>query len=62
MAPLVTIAIVMVMAGVAFGAYLKICFAIRRDDRVRGSLRFEAPSKAAQSARDLTGISSSRWD
>jgi hypothetical protein len=62
MAALMTITIVAVVAGIVFGAYIKICFAIRREDRTKWSLRRDAPSHAAQSARDLVGISSSRWD
>lgn len=62
MAALITIAIVVAVAGIAFGAYLKVCFAIRRDDRRKWGLRRDAPNKSAQSARDLVGISSSRWD
>jgi len=61
MAALMTIAIVGAVAAVVFGAYVKICFAIRREDRTKWSLRRDAPSQAAQSARDLVGISSSRW-
>jgi hypothetical protein len=62
MAALITIAVVVAAAGVVCGAYLKICFAIRRDDRTRGSLRLNAPNQSAQSARTLVGINSSRWD
>lgn len=61
-ASLILIAIVVAVAGVLFGAFLKICFAIRREDRTKWSLRHDAPSQAAQSARDLVGISSSRWE
>jgi hypothetical protein len=62
MAALITIALVVAVAGVVGGAYLKICFAIRRDDRVKGALRRDAPNQSAQSARDFVGISSSKWD
>jgi hypothetical protein len=61
-ASLILIAVVVAVAGVLFGAFLKICFAIRRDDRTKWSLRRDAPDQAAQSARDLVGISSSRWE
>jgi hypothetical protein len=57
MAALITITIVVAVAGIAFGAYLKVCFAIRRDDRTKWALRQEAPNKSAQSARALVGIS-----
>jgi hypothetical protein len=62
MASLIIITLVLTVAGILFGAYIKICFAIRRDDRTKWSLRGDAPSQAAQSARDLVGISSSRWE
>jgi hypothetical protein len=62
MAALITIALVIAGAGVVFGAFLRICCAIRREDRTKWSLRRDAPSQAAQSARDLVGISSSRWE
>jgi hypothetical protein len=62
MAALITIAIVVVVAGIAFGAYLKVCFAIRRDDRRKWGLRRDAPDKSAQSARALVGINNSRWE
>jgi hypothetical protein len=62
MAALITIAIVTAMAGVLLGAYLKICGAIRREDRRKGSLRSDATSQSARSARSLVGISNSKWD
>jgi hypothetical protein len=62
MAGFVVLGIVMIIVGACVGAYFKLCFAIRREDRIRGSLRLDAPSHSAQSARDLVGISSSRWD
>ena len=62
MAALITISIIVAMAGVVFGAYLKICFAIRREDRKRGALRLDAPNRSARRSRDFVGISSSKWD
>jgi hypothetical protein len=62
MATLITVAIPTILAGVGLGALLKLSFAIRREDRNRGSLRFDAPDRSAQSARALVGITSSRWD
>jgi hypothetical protein len=59
-ASLVIIAVVLVLAFVLGGAYLAVCLAIRREDRVRGSLRYGAASQSAQSARTLVGLSSSR--
>jgi hypothetical protein len=61
MAALITIAIVVAVAGVVCGAYLKICFAIRRDDRRRGALRRDAPNQSAQSARAVVGMNSFGW-
>ena len=61
MATLVTIALVLVLAyGVLFGAFLVICAAIRREDRI-GTLAGRAPSWTAQSARSMTGWHRSRW-
>ncbi|HEX9041145.1 MAG TPA: hypothetical protein VF838_08960 [Trebonia sp.] len=62
MAALIIISIITAVAGVVFGAYLKICFAIQREDRRKGSLRLDAPSPSARNARNLVGISSSKWD
>lgn len=62
MAALITIALVVALAGIACGAYLKICFAIRRDDHVKWSLRSEAPDRSAQTARDFVGVSNSKWE
>ena len=61
MATLIIIAIVLAGAGLLLGAYLKICSAIRREDRIKGSLRSDPPSRATRNARDVTAISSSRW-
>jgi hypothetical protein len=62
MAALITISVIVAVAGIVFGAYLKICFAIRREDRTKWSLRLEAPNQSARSARNFVGISSSKWD
>ena len=59
MAALIIISIIGAAAGVVLGAYLRICFAIRREDRTKGSLRLNAPDQSARSARNLVGISSS---
>jgi hypothetical protein len=61
-AALAIMALIVALAGVVFGAYIKICCAIRREDRVKGALRSAPTSHSAQSARDLVGISSSKWD
>lgn len=60
MAVLVTIAIVVALAVVLFGAYLRICFAISREDRIKWSLRRDARTQSAQDARAFTGISGTR--
>ncbi len=62
MAGFAVLVIVTIVAGACMGAFLKLSFAIRREDRHRGSLRLDAPSNSAQTARTLVGISSSRWD
>lgn len=62
MASLVVLGLVTIIAGVCIGAFLKLSFAIRSEDRVRGQLRFDPPSHSTRAARDLVGISGSRWD
>jgi hypothetical protein len=62
MASLVIIALVLTLVGIMVGAFIMISFAIRREDRTRGSLRLDAPSNSTRVARSLVGISSSRWD
>ena len=62
MAALITLAVVAVLAGILIGAFLRISFAIRREDRARGSLRFDPPTHSTWAARTLVGINSSRWD
>jgi hypothetical protein len=60
-AALTIVAIAVTAAGVLLGAYIKICWAIRWEDRIRGSLRLGAANHAARTARVLVGMSSSRW-
>ena len=62
MASLFIIAMVVTVAGVVFGAYLGICFAICRDDRRKWSLRSKPPTFSAQTARALVGINGARRD
>jgi hypothetical protein len=62
MAGLVVVGLVVIIMGACVSAFLKVSFAIRREDRHRGSLRRDASSHSAQAARDLVGVSSSRWD
>ena len=62
MAVVITLALVMVLIGGTIGAFLRLSFAIRREDRTRGSLRLDAPTRSAQAARAFVGITSSRWD
>jgi len=56
MASLIIIASVTAVAGILVGAYFTICLAISREDRVRGSLRLDAPSRSARTARLVIGI------
>jgi hypothetical protein len=62
MASLIIITIVVTVAGVMFGAYLRICLAIRREDRRKWSLRSGPPTLSAQTARSLVGINGTRRD
>jgi hypothetical protein len=57
----VVLGLVAILAVACALFFLKLSFAIRREDK-RRSLRSDAPSFSAKAARDLVGISSSRWD
>jgi hypothetical protein len=60
MATLIIVTLVLAFAGIVFGAYIKISFAIRRDDHVLGSLWSDASTLSAHTARKLLGFSSSK--
>ena len=62
MAALIPLATAAILLGVVVGAFLRLSRAIRKEDRFRGSLRCDAPSWSARTARSLVGFSSSRWD
>ena len=61
MASLIVLCLVTIIAGTCIGAFLKISFAIRREDRSK-SLPFDAPSRSAAAARTLVGVNGSRWE
>jgi len=61
MASLIVIAFITAAAGALSSAYWIICSAIRREDRVRGSLHLDPTSISAQSARDIVVFSTSAW-
>lgn len=62
MAEFITFAIALtITAGVLFGAFLAICFMIRREDK-RGSLTIPAPSRACRNARHVAGFHRLRWE
>ena len=48
--------------GVLIGGFLAVSLAIRRDDHDLGSIRYDAPSHSTRTARNLVGISASRWE
>ncbi len=62
MAALVIIVLIVIAAGLLTGGFLAVSFAIRRDDADLGSIRYDAPSHSARTARYLVGISGSRWE
>jgi tetrahydromethanopterin S-methyltransferase subunit E len=62
MASLVVLILAAIVMGACVGAFLKLSFAIRREDRLRGSLWFDAPNHSAQAARAMVGVTSSRRD
>lgn len=51
MASLVVLLLTAIAFGAPFGVFLKISFAIRREDRARNSLRFDAPNSSTRAAR-----------
>jgi ABC-type amino acid transport system permease subunit len=61
-ASLIIITIVVTLTGALFGAYLGICFAISREDRMKWSLRSDPSTFSAQTARALVGINRTRRD
>ncbi len=63
MASLVFLVLITIIAGACLGAFLRLSFAIRNEDRrMRGQLQFDPPSASAKVARDLVGVSGSRWE
>ena len=63
MASLVVLGLITIIAGTCIGAFLRLSFAIRGEDRgMRGQLQFDPPNGSAKVARDLVGISGSRWE
>jgi hypothetical protein len=60
MISLVTIALVLALAGTFVGAFVRISLAIVREDR-NGTLAHGAPGWAEQSARSITGWHRARW-
>jgi NADH:ubiquinone oxidoreductase subunit 6 (subunit J) len=61
MASFVVIALVTVIVGAVAGAFLRLSFAIRHEDR-RQTLRFAAPTQSAQAARALVNLTGTRQD
>src|ERR1700728_2853969 len=57
MAGLVVLGLITIIVGGCMGAFLKLSLAIRREDRLRGSLRFDAQDHSAKAARTLVGMS-----
>jgi hypothetical protein len=62
MAALPTLAPVAMVFGIVIGAFLKLSSRIRREDRIRGSLRRRALDPRDQTVRSLVGAHSSGWD
>lgn len=61
MVSLVFLGIVVLIASLVFGAYLKISFTINREDR-SGSISGDAPNWTCRRARSMTGYHRLRWD
>jgi hypothetical protein len=60
MAALITLVTVSILVGAVIGAFLKLSFAIRREDK-RRSLSFDPSSASERAARAVVGVSGSRW-
>jgi Tfp pilus assembly protein PilX len=54
MASLIVITLIVIVVGGLLVAFLRMSFAIRKEDRA-GSLRFDAPSPSARMARNFVG-------
>jgi hypothetical protein len=61
-ASLIIIMVVVTGTGVMFGAYLRVCFAICQEDRLKWSLRSGPTTSSEQTARALVGITGTRRD
>lgn len=59
---IVVLGIITIASGACAGAFLRLSWAIRWEDRRRGSLRLDAPDASTKAARTLVGISGSRWE
>ena len=59
---IVVLAIITITSGACVGAFVRLSWAIRWEDRRRGSLRFDAPDASTKAARALVGISGTRWE
>ena len=63
MASLVVLGLVLIVSGACLGAFLNLSLAIRREDKqLRGVFEFDPPTSSTKAARDLVGISGSRWE
>lgn len=59
---IVVLGIITIASGACVGVFVRLSWAIRWEDRRRGSLRFDAPDASTRAARTLVGISGSGWD
>ena len=59
---IVVLVIITITAGACVGAFVRLSWAIRWEDRRRGSLRYDAPDASTKAARALVGISGTRWE
>ena len=59
---IVVLGIITIAAGACVGVFVRLSWAIRWEDRRRGSLRFDAPDASTRAARTLVGISGTGWD
>lgn len=56
------LAVITIASGVCIGAFMRLSYAIRWEDRRRGSLRFDAPSASTRTARTFVGFGGFGWE
>jgi len=58
---IIVLAVITITSGTCIGAFVRLSWAIRSEDRMKWSLRRDAPSASTRTARTLIGVSESGW-